>query len=126
MGRRRPIIAFFIIMLAYFAVRYFRSTYPGLPKFVHFYLTDFLFVPAMASAGLIFVRLLKRDHALLISPVLLLFQTGLISCYFEWYLPNSVQNNVRYTGDLIDVLIYFLGAVFYYILQQSTFKSLSR
>jgi hypothetical protein len=123
MGKNKPLFAFIIIMLLYFMIRCFRDTFPSLPQFFRFYLTDLLFVPAMASIALVVIRFLKQDSTLLISSVLLLFQTTLISIYFEWYLPNFDRNSDWYTGDLLDVLMYFIGAFFFYLLQRTSFKS---
>ncbi|MDG1657784.1 MAG: hypothetical protein P8M19_02240 [Crocinitomicaceae bacterium] len=86
-------------------------------------MTDLLFVPAMASVSLFFVRIIKRDHKILIGPLLLLVQTVLISFYFEWYLPNFDQNSHWYTSDMKDVIYYFIGAILYFGLQHIAFKS---
>lgn len=103
-------------MLLYLAIRYFRSAYDS-PAFIEFYFTDLLFVPAMGSFSLIFVRLIKREEQLTIPIGAVLFQTILISTYFEWYLP-FYSGKEGHTSDMIDILMYFIGAGLFLILQR--------
>ena len=105
-------------MTLYFIVRIIRVTLPNAPDFIRYHLTDLFFVPAMGLFGLILVRLIKRDATLQISPLLLFFQTFLIALYFEWYLPFYSPRHTEYTSDLMDVLMYFIGAVLFLILQK--------
>jgi hypothetical protein len=105
-------------MICYFIVRFIRIISPEAPDFIRFYLTDILFIPAMALFGLIFGRFIKNDYTIKISPLLLLFQTILITFYFEYYLPFYSSRASEYTSDLWDVLMYFIGAVLFLLLQR--------
>lgn len=109
---------FIVTMILYFIVRFIRILFPEAPSFIRFYLTDVMFVPAMALFGLIFVRFIKNDHTLKISPILLFFQTILIALYFELYLPYYSSRALQYTSDLWDVLMYFVGAIIFLFLQK--------
>lgn len=112
----RPHIAFSLIMGAYFLIRYMRSTFPGLPDFVRFHLTDLLFVPAMCLFALLAVRYLKRDHSLSIPGIYVLLQTVLVALYFEMYLPESYPG--RYTADAGDAVMYVLGGLLFVAAQR--------
>jgi len=72
----------------------------------------------MALFALIVGRFIKRDSTLKVPPFLLFFQTGLISLYFELYLPYYSSRSTEYTSDLMDVLMYFIGAFLFLILQK--------
>ncbi len=61
------------------------------------------------------VRELKSNKARL--PWSLVFMVTLFySVYFEYYLPKV---NPRYTADFLDVLLYFMGAGFFCIMEIS-------
>lgn len=105
-------------MFLYFIVRFVRIVFPEAPDFIRFYLTDVLFVPAMALFALIFGRLIKNDQTLKISTLLLFVQTSLIAFYFELYLPFYSSRSAEYTSDLWDVLMYFIGAIIFVIIQK--------
>ena len=121
MGKYKPHIIFVGIMICYFLVRYIRSAFHSAPDFIHFYLTDLLFVPAMATIALIIIRFMKRNQRIVIDAKLIFLQTALISFYFEWYLPSYGPNSHWYTGDLWDVLMYFCGAFIFLLLQRYFF-----
>ncbi|MFT6923902.1 MAG: hypothetical protein ACJA1C_002922 [Crocinitomicaceae bacterium] len=103
-------------MLCYFLVRYIRIDVDSPAHFVEFYLTDLLFVPAMSLFALIFVRLLKRDATIKISPLLIFIQVVLVSLYFEVYLPKITT----YVSDPVDVLMYVLGGFIFLLIQPTT------
>ncbi|MFT5859198.1 MAG: hypothetical protein ACI865_001298 [Flavobacteriaceae bacterium] len=121
MGKYKPHIVFVALMSCYFLVRYIRSTFHTVPDFIHFYLTDLLFVPVMATVALIIVRLIKRNQRIMINPRLVFLQTALISIYFEWYLPRYDSSSNVYTADLWDVVMYFSGAILFLLLQKKLF-----
>lgn len=116
MVKFRPHIYFVAIMFFYFLVRYIRIDADSPAHFVEFYLTDLLFVPAMSLFALIFVRMLKRDATIKISPLLVFIQVVLVSIYFELYLPKMTS----YVSDPIDVLMYVLGGFIFLLLQRTT------
>lgn len=118
MVKYRVYTYFVVTMILYFIVRFVRIVFPDSPDFIRYYLTDILFVPAMALFALIFARFFKNDPALKISPLLLLFQTVVIAFYFEYYLPNYSVRAVEYTSDLLDVVMYFIGAGLFLLLQK--------
>lgn len=118
MAKYRIYTYFFGIMFFYFIVRVVRIGFPNAPDFVRYHLTDLLFIPAMALFALIFARLIKRDKKLTIPPFLLFFQTSIIALYFEIYLPFYSSRASEYTSDIIDVMMYFVGAIVFLLLQK--------
>ena len=76
-------------------------------------------MPIVFTVCLKVLQWLKEDigFRLRISPIIVL--TALYSLYFELVLPNFMQ---RYTGDPFDVLMYFGGAISFYLLQYSFIK----
>jgi len=118
MAKYRIYIYFLGIMFFYFIVRFIRIVFPNAPDFVRYHLTDLLFIPAMALFALIFARLIKRDKKLTIQPFLLFFQTSIIALYFEIYLPFYSPRAGEYTSDMIDVMMYFIGAILFLLLQK--------
>ncbi len=57
--------------------------------------------------------LFKRKIFLSLSLIIVL--TLYYSWYFEYYLANI---NTRYTADYIDVVLYFIGSLFFYAQQK--------
>jgi hypothetical protein len=75
---------------------------------VHSYLDDFLCFPIVLTLGLAAYRWYNPQYKLTawhIRPVVLFY-----ALYFEWYLP---QISTAYTSDIVDVLMYVLGALIF-------------
>ena len=119
MVKFKALIYFGAIMLLYFAIRYLRINIDHPSDFLRYHLTDLLFVPAMGFFALTFIRFIKQDHTLTISPLLIFIQVIFVSLYFEWYLPSySPKRFEWYTSDLIDVGMYFLGGFLFLVIQR--------
>lgn len=121
MDKYRPHIAFGIIMLIYFLIRWIRVDLEN--AFISYYFTDLLFVPAMCTFALIFTRMIKRNPSWIVPLHFVLIQTALISIYFEWYLPTYYGRPGWYTSDFADVIMYFLGAVIFVVIQRVFFRT---
>ncbi len=119
MANRKLLIWFFGLMSVYFIARYLRTHFEELPSFFKFQFTDLLFVPTMCVLALFFVRTLKRDPTITISPGLVFLQVALVSLYFEWYLPNFRANTHPYTSDYLDIWMYAFGGVLFLIIQRT-------
>jgi len=117
MVRYRPHITLVVLMLIYLLIRLLRVEVTGIPTFVRYYLTDLLFLPVLCLAALVVIRYLKRDAHLQIPVPYVFLQATLISLYFEWYLPVYPIGQNHYTGDILDVGMYFSGALAYCIIQ---------
>lgn len=85
-----------------------------LPEWINNYLNDFLCMPIVLFIGQFAIRKLKGDKILRLPCPLILTLTLFYSFYFEYYLPRI---NLRYTADFLDVVLYFSGAVFFYLVE---------
>lgn len=85
-----------------------------LPVFFHNYVNDLFCMPIVFSICQSAVRTLKSDHTIKLPLGLLVMVTTLYAWYFEWYLP---EHNARYTGDMVDVVLYALGLLFFYTME---------
>lgn len=86
----------------------------GLPETVNSYLTDLICLPIILMICLNVVKFLKRDSEieLGILPIIIVFIE--YSLIFEFIAP---RNSNLYSGDIFDVLMYLMGAFFFYFLQ---------
>lgn len=100
-------------MLLYFLVRWLLIF--GETGILRFYLTDLLFVPAMCTFGLIWVRIIKRNSELNIKWWHVFAQVVFVSWYFEWHLPSV---DPKYTSDPIDAAMYFAGGFIFLAVQK--------
>jgi len=89
-----------------------------LPNWVYFYLNDFLCMPIVLSICLATVRLVKKNNVLYIPLGAIIVLTAYYAMYFEWFLP---QYNTRYTKDVIDIGLYFLGSGVFYVFQKRVY-----
>ncbi|PWK20774.1 hypothetical protein [Xanthomarina spongicola] len=110
---KNPIFLVFclIALFIYFASR---LALP-LPSWIYSYVNDFLCMPIVLSLSLAILRFIKKTDAIYAPLSIILIMTTYYAIYFEWLMPKL---NTRYTGDPIDVFLYFLGAILFYIFQK--------
>lgn len=92
----------------------------GLPLWINCYTNDFLCLPIVLGYEQLFFRWLTGKRNYTFSLPLILSMAAYYSLYFEYYLP---QINERYTADFIDVILYFSGALCFYLLNLAFFQS---
>ena len=101
--------------LAWLFVRYSRLSGHPIP-YINNWLTDFVFVPLIAHfafcAG-IFILDLKKGFSFPLCQLLAL--SFMTSIFFEYLSPRITDYN---TADIVDVVCYFSGALFYYFIHQ--------
>lgn len=85
------------------------------PNFIFHYLNDFLAIPIITTVCLQGVWIIKKDKTIRLNIFTILSVIALFSIVFEYYLPKQ---SYRYTGDIWDVVCYFLGGVVFYFLQR--------
>lgn len=85
-----------------------------LPTWVAYYMNDLLCMPIVLYICRYAVRWLKSDKNLNLTVFSIISLTVFYSIYFEVYLPKV---NIRYTADIFDVVMYFLGAAFFYLIE---------
>lgn len=88
-----------------------------LPPWMYSYVNDFLCMPIVLGLCLAVLRGLKKKE-IYIPLGIVLGLTSYFSLYFEWLMP---QLDARYTGDLIDVFLYFTGAILFFKFQKRLF-----
>ncbi|EGV43787.1 hypothetical protein BZARG_1269 [Bizionia argentinensis JUB59] len=89
-----------------------------LPNWIYFYVNDFLCMPIVLSLSLAILRRIKKTENLYVPLIVVLALTTYFAVYFEWLMP---QINTRYTADIIDVGLYFLGTMLFFSLQKRLF-----
>lgn len=102
---------FILSVLAYAFVRLSRQGWYDLPEFVNSYLTDFLCMPIILTFCLVGVRWIKRIPDFRLTPLMIFGMTAFYAVLFEWILP---QQSSVYTADVLDALMYFLGALLFW------------
>lgn len=91
----------------------------SLPWYLNYYLNDFLCMPIVLFLCQYGVRKIKGDSHIKLPFSLLVIVTVGFAVYFEYWLPNQ---NPRYTADAVDVLLYFMGLLFFYSLENKVSK----
>lgn len=86
-----------------------------LPKWIAFYANDFLCMPLVLSISLAAIRYIKKNAAIYVPLRVVLAITTYYAVYFEWIMPKFSS---RYTSDPIDILLYFLGAILFVVVQK--------
>lgn len=84
----------------------------ALPLWVNNYANDFLCLPIVLGTTTLLIRLLKKDRSYNIPPAAMLCMACYYSLYFELYLPT---HHARYTGDILDAVLYFASAFLFYL-----------
>ncbi|MGB3342987.1 MAG: hypothetical protein WBA61_03665 [Aequorivita sp.] len=85
------------------------------PNWVFNHLNDFLAIPIIATICLHGVWLIKKNNTIRLNIFTILSLVALYSIFFEYHLPKQ---SYRYTGDIWDIVCYFLGGTVFYFLQK--------
>ncbi|MHA6281238.1 hypothetical protein ACXYMT_13765 [Salinimicrobium sp. CAU 1759] len=85
------------------------------PTFLSSYLNDLLCLPIVLSICFFVITFFSKSKRVKISLFSAFSLAALYSVYFELYLPEVTN---RYTSDVIDVLLYFAGALIFWLIQQ--------
>lgn len=108
------IIFFYISLFIFLSILILKHFEISMPTWVRFYVNDFLCMPVVLTISLKAVQLIKKDRSIRLPLLLVLLLTSFYSLYFEYYLPMVEP---RYTGDWLDVVMYFSGALVFYWLE---------
>lgn len=84
-----------------------------LPTIINNYANDLLYIPLVLGAIEFIIRRLKKDSSFILPFGFVVFLAISYSFYFEYFLPKV---NCRYTGDWIDVILYFAGGFVYFFI----------
>ena len=106
----------FILVLTIYVMQ--RLKIP-LPALVNNYTNDLLYLPLVLGAIEFIIRRLKKDASFTLPLGFVIFLSCSYSFYFEYYLPKI---NLRYTGDWIDVILYFVGGIAFFFVGRTKRK----
>ena len=104
-------VSSFIIGTLIYTLQYFNIQ---LPKIIHNYLNDFLIIPIVLYTCLLFLKWSRNDKNFIISLPIIVYVCCMYSILFEFIFPKYLS---RYTADFVDVLLYFVSGIIFYILQ---------
>jgi len=102
-------------LVIFICVQIFKYYSVSGPKWIFHHLNDFLTIPIVAIVCLYGVWFIKKDNKFRLGIFTILSLVVLYSFVFEYYLPKQ---SYRYTGDIWDVVCYFLGGAVFYLLQK--------
>lgn len=106
-------VLYLMLFLIALAIYIMQRLQMSLPTILNNYVNDLLFLPLTLGAITYIICWLKKDVFFELSFVFVFLLASFYSFYFEYYLP---QFNSRYTGDWIDVILYFSGAFAYFFI----------
>lgn len=86
----------------------------SLPWYINNYLNDLLIVPIVLYIARFLLRKMYHQPQLSISLPMTLAMVTFYALFFELLMPKVMQ---RYTADWIDVFLYFLGGIVFYLFQ---------
>ena len=87
----------------------------SLPEIVQFYLNDFLIIPIILTISLVILRWSRNDKNYQIPIWIIAYICSFYALLYEHILPKY---HLRYTADLIDVVLYFISGFIFYFLQK--------
>ncbi|AQS93661.1 hypothetical protein BXQ17_06150 [Polaribacter sp. BM10] len=96
-----------VYFLQYFSV--------PLPRIIRYYLNDFLIIPIVLYSCLVVLKWSRNDKNFTLSLAIILYLCTLYSVLFEFVFPKYLA---RYTKDFIDIILYFISGITFYILQK--------
>lgn len=83
----------------------------SVPFWFSSYFADFLCIPLLLSYTLFLIRKIKKLPEFVLSWQMIVFATVYVSVVFEIVLPHY---STKFTGDLVDVVMYVLGGSIFY------------
>lgn len=95
----------------------------ALPDFWDDYVNDFLCMPIVLYLCRFTVRTIRSSSKLQLPLPLIFLLTVAYSLFFEYYQPIV---DSRYTQDLLDVVLYFSGSLFFYLVEEGIWGSKER
>jgi hypothetical protein len=78
---------------------------------VQFYFIDFIAIPILGNLSLAFYRWFQKNKQVTLPIWSILYLVFSLSIVFEIFMP---QYYLRYSSDIIDVLMYCFGGIFFH------------
>jgi len=110
-------VYFVLSLIAGTGVYIAQKLHVKLPDIVQFYLNDFLIIPILLTVSLVVLRWSKGNKGYEIPIWIILYTCGMYALLYEYVLPKI---NIRYTADVIDVVLYFISGFVFFNLQKIT------
>lgn len=105
---------FYIPTLLFLANQILEKVFGVFIPFVHAYLDDLLAIPVILGITLqIYKKIHPKRERFTFTKTQILVAVIYVSVVFEWFLPKYSST---YIGDILDVLCYVLGSVYFYFL----------
>jgi len=105
----------FIVLLFVYAVHlYIKYNCIAVPVFISNYLADALCLPFILSLFVMIVRIVKKNSTFQLPLSMIAFAVVYVTTVFEFVIPKF---SARYTADLMDIVFYALGALFFFLFQ---------
>ncbi|CAN0571507.1 unnamed protein product [Ectocarpus sp. 12 AP-2014] len=103
--------SYFLVFIGIASTVYIAQQFSfSIPQLINNYLNDLLCMPIVLKICQYAVRFIKKDEHITIPIKISFVLTILYALYFELLLPKL---NDRYTADFMDVVLYFIGFVFF-------------
>ncbi|PKP18117.1 MAG: hypothetical protein CVU07_02620 [Bacteroidetes bacterium HGW-Bacteroidetes-23] len=107
---------FLLLFVSAISVYLLQQNNYNLPKIINNYYNDLVALPLVLSIALWTVRKIKANPKLQLT----FFQCFAMALFYGWffeiYLP---ERNPRYTADVIDSVLYLIGAILFYVWQRA-------
>ncbi|MDR6782351.1 glycopeptide antibiotics resistance protein [Pedobacter africanus] len=100
-----------VFLTIYLSIYLVKTTGYIFPPPIQYYLADLLAVPVVAGLSMCFMRYLTQNKNCILKSWQVIFILILFSISFECLLPLFMK---RYTGDVVDVLLYCMGSLFFW------------
>jgi len=106
---------YFILSIVLYAIVQLSRHYEFyLPEFLNNYLTDFLCMPIVLTLCLFGIRVIHKKEHLELNGFMIISMTLFYAVLFEFILPKYSTN---YTADPLDVMMYFFGTLFFWVIR---------
>jgi len=103
--------SYFLVFIGIASTVYIAQQFSfSIPQLINNYLNDLLCMPIVLKICKYAIRFIKKDEHITIPIKISFTLTVLYALYFEFLLPKF---NNRYTADVIDVILYFVGLLFF-------------
>lgn len=106
----QPYFLFFTLIAS--TIYLFQITYTKTPSFINNFTNDLICLPLVLTICLFVVRLIKKDSNIVLNTYEIVSVFLLYSILFEVVFPVLY---LRYTSDIWDVFMYFIGSIIFYI-----------
>jgi len=110
---------FMVLAMLYSVLFFIKHSNIAAPVIIRNYLADLLCMPFTLSLFVMLMRWLKRQLTFQLSAAMIVFSVTYIAFMFEYFLPKYYSG---LTADSVDIGMYALGGMFYFLFQKLEMK----